>query len=945
MGERVNFPSLNFNPEYFSSVRSWHEHMPFGYDLVFHARPKVIVELGVHFGDSYFNFCQAVMQHSLDCKCFGIDTWQGEEHSGKYDSNVFEEVNAYNRDKYSDYSTLIRDTFSSSVKKFDDFSIDLLHIDGFHTYEAIKRDFFEWIPKVAKDGIVLIHDITEFREDFGVWKFWDEIKSDYPSFAFTHGHGLGLLKNTPINDKSIDFTVGLIDKSLLESSHYSILGKNLILKNQITELNKSITSQGFALKKNESVIQELENSLSDLKTEYKETEDTITQKDQLIQRVVHENNLYCDKLTRMQKSFSWKVTSPFRFLRRNLIDSRFSSDSSNVFDAESYLNLNPDLKKLFKNDFEQAERHFHLHGKKEGRRFLQEPVRDPINYSEWVKEYDSPDESFFEQNVSAYNKLDSKPLISIIVPVYEIPPKSFEQTIESVRSQIYSNWELVIVDDCSMRADLKRKLLEIEESDKRIKVIFRQTNGHISEASNNGIQECRGEYLVFLDHDDLLRKHSLLRLAQAINSNPGCKLIYSDEDKINLLGKRVDPYFKPDWNPDLLLSQNYICHLCCIRTDLVRKVSGFRKGFEGCQDWDLFLRISELLQENEIVHIPEILYHWKMSRGSTSTGVDAKDYVYENSLKTIESGLERRKIQASVELTGIPNNYIRIRYKVPKPPLVSIIIPTRDRYDLLKVCIDGILNKTSYQNFEILVLDNESREKKTLEYLDELNSDKRVRIIRISGSFNYSRINNFGVEDSVGDLVLFLNNDIEPINEDWLREMVSHAIRPEIGCVGAKLLYPNNTVQHAGIILGLGGVAGHAFRKFPKEATGDKNRLNLVQNYSAVTAACLLVKKEVFKEVGGFNEEDLQVAFNDVDLCLKIKKLGYRNLWTPFARLYHHESATRGDDLSPEKLKRFKREASYLKEKWSEWIFDDPCYSKNLTRDREDFSLSRPSVK
>ena len=275
----------------------------------------------------------------------------------------------------------------------------------------------------------------------------------------------------------------------------------------------------------------------------------------------------------------------------------------------------------------------------------------------------------------------------------------------------------------------------------------------------------------------------------------------------------------------------------------------------------MFLRISELLQENEIVHIPEILYHWKMSRGSTSTGVDAKDYVYENSLKTIESGLERRKIQASVELTGIPNNYIRIRYKVPKPPLVSIIIPTRDRYDLLKVCIDGILNKTSYQNFEILVLDNESREKKTLEYLDELNSDKRVRIIRISGSFNYSRINNFGVEDSVGDLVLFLNNDIEPINEDWLREMVSHAIRPEIGCVGAKLLYPNNTVQHAGVILGLGGVAGHAFRKFPKEATGDKNRLNLVQNYSAVTAACLLVKKEVFKEVGGFNEEDLQVAF------------------------------------------------------------------------------------
>ncbi len=958
-----NFPSLNFSPQYLSNVTSWHEHLPFGYDLVSQARPSIIVELGVHLGDSYFNFCQSVKDHSVVCKCFGIDTWEGEKHSGKYEDDVWEIVNSYNSENYSEFSTFIRGTFSESLKIFEDSSIDILHIDGLHTYEAVKRDFSDWLPKVSPMGIILIHDIVEFRDDFGVWKFWDEVKCDYPSFGFSHGHGLGLLQNKQIGGENINFSIGWIDKPILESSHYPILGKNLVLqkeisilrenfthlKNECSLLNNSLTSQVNLLKEKDSLLHELENTLiekdfllSDLKTEFEETETLIYQKDQLIQETTQEKILSQDRLTRMQNSFSWKVTSPLRFLRRNLIDPRISKNSKSPFDAESYLNLNPDLKKHFKNNLDDAERHFHLHGKKEGRQYLRESHRAPLNYSEWVKKHDNPDESFFEQNISAYERLDSKPLISIIVPVFEISPKSFEQTINSVYSQIYSNWELIIVDDCSLRTDLKRKLLEIKESDKRIKVFFRKTNGHISEASNTGIEKCSGEYVVFLDHDDLLCRHSLLRFGQVLNSNPNTKLIYSDEDKINFFGRRVDPFFKPDWNPDLLLSQNYICHLCCIRTDLVRKVSGFRKGFEGAQDWDLFLRITELLEESEIIHIPEILYHWKKSRGSTSTGVGTKDYVYENSLKTIESALERRNIVASVELTCRPNNYIRVRYKVSKPPLVSIIIPTRDRYDLLQVCIDGVLNKTSYQNFEILVLDNESRERKTLEYLDEINSDKRVRIIRTSGNFNYSKINNQGVEKAEGDLVLFLNNDVEPINEDWLLEMVSHAVRPEIGCVGAKLLFPNDTIQHGGVVLGLGGLAGHAFKGFPSSHNGYKNRLSLVQNYSAVTAACLLVKKEVFKKAGGFNEEDLQVAFNDVDLCLKIKKLGYHNLWTPFSLLYHYESASRGDDLSPKKLKRFNREASYLKEKWSDWILHDPNYNLNLTRDREDFSLGQP---
>jgi GT2 family glycosyltransferase len=435
----------------------------------------------------------------------------------------------------------------------------------------------------------------------------------------------------------------------------------------------------------------------------------------------------------------------------------------------------------------------------------------------------------------------------------------------------------------------------------------------------------------------------LLRFAQTLNENPTCKLIYSDEDKINSLGKRVDPYFKPDWNPDLLLSQNYICHLCCINVDLVREISGFRKGYEGCQDWDLFLRATELLNENEIFHIPEILYHWRKGGGSTASGAKAKEYVFENSIKTIESALDRRKIEAEVELSDESNNYIRIKYNISKiQPLVSIIIPTRDYLKYLRVCIEGILTGTSYENFEILILDNESKDKSTLDYFDQLSNDERIRIIKTPGKFNYSKINNLGVTYAKGELLLFLNNDIEPISDNWLTEMVSHGIRPEIGCVGAKLLYPNDTIQHGGVVLGLGGLAGHAFKSFPMDHSGYKNRLCLVQNYSAVTAACLLVKKKLFEQVGGFNEENLQVAFNDVDFCLKVREQGFRNLWTPFALLYHFESASRGDDLSPKKLKRFNKEAEYMKKTWKNELSFDPAYNSNLTLDREDFSLGLP---
>jgi len=531
-----------------------------------------------------------------------------------------------------------------------------------------------------------------------------------------------------------------------------------------------------------------------------------------------------------------------------------------------------------------------------------------------------------------------------VVPIHKVSVKILEETIESVKEQVYQNWELILIDDCSHDFDLKQKILLFQASDYRIKAFFRDVRGNIAQASNEGINRSAGSYILFLDHDDLLRNHSLLRIVQAIESNSSLKLIYSDEDKINILGRRTSPHFKPSWNPDLLLSQNYICHLLCVEANVLKQVSGFREGYEGCQDWDLVLRITERLNSQEIHHIPEILYHWRKSGTSTATSLMAKPYVAKNSLKVIESALQRRGVSAQVHLTSEINNYIKIEYEIREThPLVSIIIPTRDQLSHLQKCIDGVLKNTNYPNLEILVCDNDSEEISTLEFLNSLDGNPKIRVLRIPGPFNYSRINNQAVSMSKGDMILFLNNDVEAINKDWLKEMLSHALRSGIGCVGAKLLYPNNTVQHAGVVLGIGGVAGHAFRAFPRSHSGYMSRLNLVQNYSAVTAACMMVRKSIFLQSGGFDEENLKVAFNDVDLCLKINELGYRNLWTPFAQLYHHESASRGSDLSSANFKRYTKEGSYIKKKWAKFLKNDPYYNLNLTKEKEDFSIGDKS--
>jgi glycosyltransferase involved in cell wall biosynthesis len=566
---------------------------------------------------------------------------------------------------------------------------------------------------------------------------------------------------------------------------------------------------------------------------------------------------------------------------------------------------------------------------------------NPNDYFEWVRRYDTLNDADREKIKTQVRRLSQTPLISVIMPVYNPPLSMLEEAIQSVQNQLYHHWELCIADDASTDKSVLELLQAYADKDPRIKVVFRKQNGHISAASNSALDLARGKYIALLDNDDLLPEQALFFVSQAISKHPDVGLIYSDEDKIDQAGRRYGPYFKPDWNPDLFLSHNMISHLGVYRADLVKKVGGFRQGYEGSQDYDLALRCIEQLAVQQIVHIPRVLYHWRSHRGSTAHAGSEKSYALPAGERALNDHFTRINVSAKAELLDI--GMYRVRYDISHPsPLVSLIIPTRNGFKLLKNCIESIFAKTSYKNYEIIIVDNNSDDPQILDYFADIVTDYRIRILRDESDFNYAKLNNLAVLNAKGEYICLMNNDIEVITPEWLYEMMSLATQPSVGGVGAALWYPNNTLQHGGVITGLGGVAGHAHKHLPKGHPGYFGRARLIQSVSAVTAACLVIKKDIYQEVGGMDEVNLKVAFNDIDFCLRVRNAGYRNVWTPFAELYHHESATRGYEDTLEKRLRFRGEILYMQKRWDKALLNDPAYNPNLTLNREDFSLAWP---
>lgn len=569
-----------------------------------------------------------------------------------------------------------------------------------------------------------------------------------------------------------------------------------------------------------------------------------------------------------------------------------------------------------------------------------------LGYSDWVQRFDTPSRREISRHQAEAAAFWLQPTISILMPVFDPDPAILDAAIRSVRDQSYTHWELCIADDASSNPAVADVLRSHSNADPRIKLLFRDARGNISAASNTALEMATGDYIALFDHDDLLLPLALHWVVESINRHPNAQILYSDEDKIDEQGRRFDPYFKSDFNHVLLLAQNMISHLGVYRRNLVESVGGFRLGFEGAQDYDLVLRCVATVSRDAIVHIPRVLYHWRAIAGSTALSPTEKPSAASAAQRAVTEHVRQFDSGATVEPAPESPMHLRVRHSLPSPaPFVSIVICTRDNESLPRTAIESIRDKTTYPDYEIVVLDNGSRDAATIDYLASISVRPDITVIRDDSPFNYSRLNNTAVRHTRGQVLCLLNDDIEVLTPEWLEEMASFAVQPHVGAVGARLWYPDGTLQHGGVIIGIGGVAGHAHPRLPRNQAGYFSRGVLQQELSAVTGACLMVRRDVFDEVGGLDEK-IAVAFNDVDLCLRLRAAGYRNIWTPFAELIHHESASRGYEDNPEKIARFQREVLFMEDRWGAVLDSDPYYNPNLSMHAGDFTLasSGPSM-
>lgn len=561
-----------------------------------------------------------------------------------------------------------------------------------------------------------------------------------------------------------------------------------------------------------------------------------------------------------------------------------------------------------------------------------------IPYSKWIT-YHMPGPK--ELNKQKKTQFDLQPKISIVVPLYKTPEKYLLRLIECMKEQTYTNWELCLSDGSGKDSPLEQFLKKQQEEDDRIKVIHHEEALRIAENTNAAIEAATGEYIAFADHDDELTPNALFECVKAMNVNKGAVAFYSDEDKMSMDGhKFFQPHFKPDFNLDLLRTVNYICHLFVVRRDLLEQAGMLRKEYDGAQDYDFILRCIEIAGPERIVHIPKILYHWRCHEDSTAENPESKLYAFEAGKRALDEHYRRCGIDADA-INGEFLGLYRTKYHRNTDPLISILIPNKDHIADLKRCMDSIDQNASYRNYEYVIVENNSTEEETFAFYKEIEKRDNVKVVYWKDVFNYAAINNFGAKYAEGEYLLLLNNDTEIINPDCLEEMLGYCMREDVGAVGARLYYEDDTIQHAGVVIGFGGIAGHCFVLQPRGTTGYCHRIICAQNYSAVTAACMMVKKKAFFEVGGLTEQ-LAVAFNDIDFCLKIRQAGYLIVYNPYAELYHYESKSRGLEDTPEKIARFNKEVQIFERRWPDILRNgDPYYNPNLTLKSQDFSLKR----
>jgi glycosyltransferase involved in cell wall biosynthesis len=975
--------------EHADAASLWSVHAPFARWLVNESKPRILVDLGIRDGVSYASFCQAVECGKLVTRCYAVETGGSvaDEQNGEV---VDERFRDFHDARFSTFSTVLRCAFDEGLHKFSDGSIDLLHLDGCRTCDA-DRQFERWRAKLSERAVVLVHGINESRDDVGVRRLWAELSARYPHFAFLHGRGLGAVAVGPAaNGAVLELCLLHDSERAVVRERFAMLGQRPRLESEHRALDQY--ANAGSIREIDAVRQEFQTRLAAAAGKMQQAQAAASSARRQIELAEAERAAMAARAAAIENSTIWRGTRPLRALlgrsprirravkstfrtARRVLDFRASSERMQLrllartplFDAAWYLARYPDVAA----SGQQPARHFLRFGAAEGRspgpdfdsaayldanpdvaakgmnplvHYLRHGIQEgrPRNaapsYARWVREHDTLNDEDRRDIRAHVDALAHKPLISVVVPVYNTERQHLEDMIESVLRQLYPYWELCIADDASTHAYITDVLDRYASRDSRIKVVKRPVNGSISAATNSALELATGEYVGLLDHDDLLAEHALYEIAVELNAHPDADVIYSDSDSIDERGQRSSPYFKTDWDPDLMLGHNMVSHLGVYRRSLVEELGRLRVGLEGSQDYDLMLRAAETTAAERIRHIPTVLYHWRRKAEVSSFSEAALDRCVVAARRAIRSHLQRKGIRARVEAAPGAANFNRIVYELPaERPLVSLIVPTRDRADLLARCADGVLMGTDYEPLELIVVDNDSREPESLTLLARLARDSRVRIIQHPGAFNYAAMNNRAVNEARGEVVVLLNNDVEVLSPTWLEELVSHALRPDVGAVGAKLLYPDGRVQHAGVALGVGHGAGHVFDLLPGTDLGYFGLAALTRRVSAVTAACMAIRRATYLEVGGMDEVNLPVAFNDVDLCLRLRQRGYSAVWTPYAELLHRHSATRGSDLDGERASRLERDAAYLRRQWGSALDSDPYYNPNCSVTRLHF--------
>jgi GT2 family glycosyltransferase len=861
------------------ATSAWYGHAPFAFWLVQALQPRLVVELGVYAGFSYFTFCEAAEQYAPNARLVGVDNWEGDVHSGPLESGARRQVEARNK-LYSPRSLLMASTFDDAVESFSAGEIDLLHIDGLHTYDAVRHDFETWLPKMSRKGVVLLHDSEVREEGFGVWQLMGELETQFPIFRFTHDHGLGIIGvggelPPPVGE--------LLAAAADANAHAAICGAYELLGSRLQRGRTSVTRASHTPVAHGWGSDRLRETL-ELRARLRDSESL---------------------LRAIEASRIWRLSAPYRraatTLRRWRESRRLRGPRAGPVAVDAW--------------------------PREAGADDQGQVAGPSTYQDWVRRYDTLGDDDMAGMRELARSLATGPLISVVMSVVASTPSHAAASIDSLLEQVYANWQLCVTDDGPGAPTVRSLLDDYARRDPRIDPVV------VDESANMVLDRTKGDVVALLDAGDVVRPHALLLVAKRFADDPELGFVYSDEDLIDDALVRRNPYFKPDWNPELLRAQNYVRHLSAFRAGLAQQVGGFRPEFARSQDWDLALRITAILEGAQIGHIPHILYHARSNPSPDVTAeaaaIDLESRLGAQGTELVADHLRHRGVSGVVVTAGAHQN---VRYYPPGDrPLVSFVVPTTMRSGLFEGMIAGLEN-TAYEPVEIVRVATSGAILGSPPLSELLPSNARALDVElVEGDFNFSCAVNLGCAAAAGALLLIINDDIEFLHPDWLEIMVGHITQPGVGVVGPLLLGPDERVQHGGVLLGApdkGPVAGHLYRGATLADPSYAGRLRLNQDLSCVTAACMLVRREAFDELGGFDEE-FAVAYNDVDFCLRLRMAGWRIVFTPDAMLTHVESASFGAHWLG-RAGEHRQDVAEMRRRWRHILGADPAHNPNL---------------